>query len=356
MKIRLAILDKDINYLKRLVGVFSAKYAEQIEAYSFTDLETALSMLTSAKIDVFLAGEEFDLSPDSLPKRCGFSYLVDSPDVNTLNGWPAVCKFQRAELIYRQILGIYAEKTASVAGHTVGDGNAEIISFSSPAGGVGASTLAAACALYFTAQGRRCLFMCLEPFGAADQFFSGEGQSDLSDIIFALKSRKVNFPMKLESCVRKSGQGVYFYSKPKVALDLLELNEEETLQLIDCVQTTGGYDYIILDLGLFDMRAQTRSLHRQAQRVVWVSDGSELVNNKLRRAYESLDIRETNEDRPLTDLLCLAYNRFSSKTSQQLEDLPIRTLGGAKRFENRTTEQLVAELAKLEIFEHLVQD
>lgn len=356
MKIKLAILDKDVNYLKRLVTVFSTKYAEQVEAYSFTDSETALSVLSSAKIDVLLAGEEFDLNPDSLPKRCGFSYLVDSPDVSTHNGQTAVCKFQRAELIYRQILGIYAEKTASVAGHAVGDGSAEIISFSSPAGGVGTSTLAAACALYFTARGRRCLFLCLEPFGAADQFFSGEGQSDLSDIIFALKSRKVNFAMKLESCVKKSGQGVYFYSRPKVALDLLELSEEETLHLIDEVRMTGGYDYIILDLGLFDMKARTRNLHRQAQTVVWVSDGSELVNNKLRRAYESLDIRETNEDRPLTNLLCLAYNRFSSKTGQQLEDLPIRALGGGKRFENRTAEQVAVELAQLEIFEHLIQD
>lgn len=356
MKIRVAILDNDVNYLKRLVGVFSAKYAEQIEAYSFTDLETALSMLSSAKIDVFLVEEEFDLNPDSLPKRCGFSYIVDSPDISTFNGWPAVCKFQRAEMIYRHILGVYAEKTASIAGHALGDGSAEIISFSSPAGGVGASTLAAACALYLTAQGRRCLFLCLEPFGAADQFFSGDGQSDLSDIIFALKSRKVNFPMKLESCVKKSVQGVYFYSKPKVALDILELNEDETIQLIDEVRMTGSYDYIILDLGLFDMRAQTRNLHRRAQTVVWVSDGSEAANNKLRRAYESLDIKESREDKPLTQILCLAYNRFSSKTGRQIEDLPIRTIGGARRFENRTAEQVAAELSHMELFEHLIQE
>lgn len=355
MKIKLAILDKDVNYLKRLVAVFSTKYVEQIEVYSFTELEMVQSVLGSTKIDVLLASEEFDLNPDSLPKRCGFSYLVDSPTVSTLNGQTAVCKFQRAELIYRQILDIYAEKNASVTGHIAGDGSAEIISFSSPAGGVGASTLAAACALYFTAQGKRCLYLCLEPFGSADQFFLGEGQTDLSDIIFALKSRKSNFAMKLESCVKKSGQGVYFYSAPKVALDLLELNEEETLQLINELRLTGGYDYIILDAG-FDMSARARNLHRQAQTVVWVSDGSELANSKLSRAYESLAIREANEDRPLTELLCLAYNRYSSKTGRQLEDLPIRAIGGARRFENRTTEQVAAELAQTEIFERLAHN
>lgn len=355
MKIKLAILDKDINYLKRLTAVFSTKYADQVEVYSFTGLESALSVLSSSRIDVFLAADEFDLNPDTLSKRCGFAFLVDSPSVNTVNGQIAVCKFQRAELIYRQVLGIYAEKNAGVTGHTAEDGNGEIISFSSPAGGVGASTLAAACAVHFAAQGRRCLYLCLEPFGSADQFFSGEGQSDLSDIIFALKSRKANLAMKLESCVKRSGQGVYFYSQSKVALDLLELSEEESLQLLEGLRLTGGYDYIILDLG-FNMSEQVRNLHRQAQIIVWVSDGSELANHKVRRAYESLEIREGNEDRPLTERLCLAYNRYSSKTGHQLEDLPLRVVGGARRFENRTVDQVVAELSQSEIFEQLIQN
>lgn len=57
MKIKLAILDRDIKYLKRLASVFGTKYAEQIEAYSFTDLDMDLSTLSSSKIDVLIADD-----------------------------------------------------------------------------------------------------------------------------------------------------------------------------------------------------------------------------------------------------------------------------------------------------------
>ena len=43
MKIRLAILEKDPSYLNRIVTAFSAKYSDNLEIYSFTNQELALS-------------------------------------------------------------------------------------------------------------------------------------------------------------------------------------------------------------------------------------------------------------------------------------------------------------------------
>lgn len=355
MKIKLAVLDKDMKYLKRLAVVFSTKYTENVEVYSFTDMETALPVLDSARIDVLLANEEFDVDLTKLPRRCGFAYLVDAPNISMLNEQAAICKFQKPELIYKQVLGIYAEKAAGMSGHVFKEGAAKVFSFSSPAGGVGSSTLAAACAVYFASQGQRCLYLNLEPFGVADLFFSGEGQFDLSDVIFALKSKKSNFPIKLESCVKKSAQGVFFFSRPKLSLDILELTEEEIIQLIETLSLTGGYDYIILDAG-FDMSERSRNIHRQAQAMVWVSDGSELANSKLCRAYESLGICEGNKDAPLTGRLCLLYNRYNSKTGRMIEEIQARMIGGAQRFDNRSVEQVVLELSRLAFYENLNQN
>lgn len=355
MKIKLAILDKDLNYLTRVSAALSGKYADQLELYTFSDLKTALQMISSAKIDVFLVNEEFDAAPGALPRQCGFARIVETPGISTLNGETAVFKFQRAELLYRQVLGIFAERNAGISESGAETSAANIVAFSSPAGGVGTSTLSAACAINFAAQGRRTLYLCLDPFGSADLFFTGEGQSDLSDIIFALKSKKTNMAMKLESCVKRSASGVFFYSEPKVALDLFELSDDEIVQLVNDLRQTGGYEYIVLDLR-FDMSGRTRNIFRQAQKLVWVSDGSELANHKIYRAYKSLEICELNEEYPLTNRLCLAYNRFSSKTGRQIEDLPVESVGGAPRFENRTTEQVVRELAKSEILGYLAQD
>ena len=232
MKIRLAILESDEGYLNRIVAVFNTKYSDKFEIYSFTDVENALQTLSTAKIDVFVVNESIEIDTTRIPKRCGFAYFVDSADVELLNNQPTICRFQRAELIYKQILSIYAENAGNYKELKITDEGCKVIAFASPSGGVGCTTMAAACALHYAAQGRKALFLSLEVFGSSDDFFSGEGQFDMSDVIYALKTRRANLAMKLESCVKQDPRGVYFFSKAKLALDMLELTQQEILRLI----------------------------------------------------------------------------------------------------------------------------
>ena len=109
MKIKLAILEKDRSYLSRVVTAFGTKYAEKLEIYSFTDPDVALATLNSAKIDVLLASDAFEIDAQKLPNRCAFAYLIDSMGIESYNDQRAICKFQKADLIYKQILSIYSE-------------------------------------------------------------------------------------------------------------------------------------------------------------------------------------------------------------------------------------------------------
>ena len=203
MKIKLALLDNDQNYLNRIVSVFNIRYADKLEIYSFTKIESALSALESTRIDVFVSSVAFDVNTAALPKRCGFAYFVDSADIDSVNNQRAICKYQKADLIYRQILSIYSENAGGVSETRFGDDSCKVIAFASPCGGTGSSTMAAACASYYAAKGEKTLYLNFEKFGSADAFFSAEGQFDMSDIIFALKSRKANLSMKMESCVKQ---------------------------------------------------------------------------------------------------------------------------------------------------------
>ena len=171
MKIKLAILERDQSYLQRFISVFSTKYADKFQIYSFTDEEVAYSTLNDTKIDVLVASDVFEIDIKRVPRRCGFAYLVDSLDVETVNNQRAVCKFQKVDLIYKQILSIYSENAGNVAGLKLGDDTAQIVAFESVSGGCGGSTIAAACALHFAAQGKKTLYLNLEKFGSADSFF-----------------------------------------------------------------------------------------------------------------------------------------------------------------------------------------
>ncbi len=350
MKIKLAILEKDERYLNKIVSVFNAKYADKLEIYSFTDSALAIEAVEESRIDVFLANEGFHIDGGSVPKRCGFAYLVDSNEIEALNKQRTICKFQKADLIYRQILSIYSENAGNVTGIRMVDDNCKVITFSSPSGGAGSSTMAAACALHFSLQRKKTLYINLEPFGTSDVFFSADGQFTMSDVVFALKNKKTNLSMKLESCVRQDPRGVYFYSSAQLALDMLELNMDDIMRLISEVKLSGMYDIVVLDIP-FEIEKAHLDVYNQSNFWVITGDGSEISNSKIFRAYNAVAITEQAMDIAVTRKMLLIYNKFSNKTGKSVEGTDLKRIGGAPRYEHATVQQVITELSSLDMFD-----
>lgn len=93
MKIKIAILEQDKNYLQRLISAFEIKYEDKVEMYSFTDEKLALEAVRSNKINILLVSDDFVVNRNAIPERCGFAYLVNTPDAEVESGAKAICKF-----------------------------------------------------------------------------------------------------------------------------------------------------------------------------------------------------------------------------------------------------------------------
>ncbi len=353
MRIKLAILEKEQKYLERIVNTFNLKYADKFEIYSFTDAEIAMNHLYTAKIDVFIAEESFEIDIEQIPVKCGFAYLVNTAGMNVKDEQIAIFRFQKVELIYKQILNIYAEKGEGVLGDYVGEGKTKVISFVSASGGVGSSTIAAAAAIHFSLQRKRTLYLNLEKFGSTEFFFESQGLADMSDVIYAIKSKKSNLGLKLESCVKQDKTGVYFYSQPKIALDMLEFKKDEVMHLISEVRQSANYDYIVLDMD-FSIEQEMLDIYRQSNEIIWVGDGTEISNTKIYRAFVALNIIEEKSEIPITSRIGLMYNKFSNKSCKVIEMEGLRSIGGIPRFENANNGQVLMKLAYLEIFDKLM--
>lgn len=352
MKIKVAILEKDTNYLSRVVSVFSTKYADKFQIYSFTDAKIAISEINSEKIDVLIANDAFEMDSSMLPKRCSLAYFVESPDIDSIKGQRAICKFQKAELIYKQILSLYSENAGSFADLKMTD-DCVIFTFSSPCGGTGTSSVAAACAMRYAAQGKRVLYLNLNNFDSSDLFFSGEGQFSMSDVIFSLKSKKVNIAMKLESCVKHDASGVFFFSQPIYVLDMLELKHSERLQLLTDLKLLGAYDYIIIDID-FGLDKQHLDFYNKSHTVIMVGDGSEASNMKIKRTYTAIVMMDQNADVALSGRFGLIYNRFNNKTGKQVDGIDIRNIGGAPVYAGATGKQIAKQLMMMDMFDKLI--
>ncbi len=354
MKIKLAILENDSNYLNRIVGVFNAKYSNVFEIYSFTDMEMALNAVAGSKIDVMLADDAFDIDVNLLPKRCSFAYLADTADIESIRDQRAICKFQKVELLSKQILSLYSENDNSVSNLKFTNDKSKLIVFTTVAGGCGATTMAVACAMRYASQGIKTLYLNLETFGQTDSFLHGEGQFSMSDVIFALKRGKSNFGLKLESCVKQDASGVYFYSQPQIALDMMELSGSDLLQLISELQIAGAYDRIVIDQS-FGLDKDTRSIFRKSDAIILVDDGAPVSNAKTISAFHAMSALEQEQDAPFLDRIVVAYNQFSNKTCSTIdENIGIRSIGGAPRYEHASVDQILQALSVMDMFDNIV--
>lgn len=256
-------------------------------------------------------------------------------------------------MIYKQVLSIFSDQASAITGMMHSSSGGKLLGFFSVSGGCGSTTAAVAYAFYLARKGKKVLYLNLETFGNADLFFKGEGQGSFEDVIYAVKSRKGNLYLKMESSVKRDAGGVYYFSKTSTALDMNELKAEEVRRILTELKTSCDYEYIVLDLD-FSIGEETLSILAECSRIVMVSDGSALANDKAARMLFSLNILEQQSDRKLMMRMGILYNRFSSSTSKKLEGWDIPEIGGMKRYEGYGLAQLVQELSKLPVFDRLL--
>ena len=47
------------------------------------------------------------------------------------------------------------------------------------------------------------------------------------------------------------------------------------------------------------------------------------------------------------------YNKFSNKSSRALDDIELKSIGGAPRYEHATTRQVLSQLSNLSVFDDI---
>lgn len=351
MKIKLAMLENDAGYLQRLVSMFNNKFANELEIYSFTELDAAIACLEEKKIDVFLSSDSIKIDFAQIPKRCGFAYLVESLDIDSVNQHKAICKFQRGESIYKQVLSIYSEHVPNITGlSNIENGAMKTISFCSPSGGVGTSSVAAGCAVHLASLGYRVLYLNTEIYGDSDMFFACDGQFDFSDVIYAVKSNKTNRAMKLQSTIKQDISGVYFYSSVKVPLDMMEMTGEDYLTLQSELKALGCYDYVIMDMD-FPQNQKAFKFLETCNSIVVVSDGTEICEQKINKAIRAIQIMDEQSDYAVQPRMWLLKNKAVSDFGSQNE---LRILGSFPLYQPIAPLQMARQLSLSNIYEQLL--
>lgn len=287
LRLKLAVLDSDGIYLERLGRYLLKYYADRIEGHMFSDSSDALDAVKEERYDIFLVSGDHRKEAGIMKDITRTIILADTGDIKEYNGICAVSRYQKAGALISGILDIYSDmisESLSVGGRK--NKKSKLTLFLSGHDGAGASMMCAAHSEYLTSENKKTLYLNLKQTGiTADIFDDPAPDGSITDVIFALKSKKSGISVKLESLLRKSAEGVYFYRKCLNCLDYAELKPEELDVLLE--QAGGIFDNIsaVCD---FDLSEKFIHLLEKADEIIMVTTDDDKTSEYYKRKKEIL--------------------------------------------------------------------
>lgn len=332
MKLKIVMLTQDSAYAERFLNAALLYYKEKMELAVFSDCGMALEKVLQGRFDILWSDPDYELDYEKLPRYCSLVYVSDHKDFARMDGYPAIMKYQSLENIYKKLLAVYADRIArDRIGIQAGQLQAKILTFLGGAGGVGTSTAAAACARYIARErGESVLYLNIEESGSADLYFQADGVQDFGKVLYALEINNSGSRVKMESALKKDESGVYFYSPPAIALDMLDLKKERMEDLIQKLGEMNLFQWIVTDMDFHFSERVYNQIERSVKTVL-VSDGSSGANCKLHRKLEALEVIAQERMNFPIDRIFLLYNRFSSQYGRRLEHTAFKMVGGINR-------------------------
>lgn len=350
-KLRFVLGDRDERYLKRLSNYITFHYKDRIEIYTFTELDLLGSFIEKNRINAVFVGKGFMEIQEKITPQMIFAYLSEGIETEDYSGIVVLMKYQSADALIKEMIALCSEQITDVLQGRKAGG--KMILFESPIGGIGTTLAAAACACYFSRHGKKALYLNLEQFGVTNHIFQGEGRFDFSDIIYALKSKKVNLHLKFESIIRRDHSGTFFIEPCEQSMDLQSLTQEEAIRLIETLLDEDGYDALIIDKNS-TLESFDNLLRKEADAIVLVADAGGRQKEKIQKFIHAMKITEERSQVALCDKLQILYNRYDGIHLWNETESSVQNLGRLPEL-NQTAEKRILERFVTEgVFETLL--
>ncbi len=345
MKIRLLILDDEKDFLERLSKVLNLNYSDDIELYSFTQTDLAMAESKRFKFDVILVSENSGFEPSE--KAGCFGYLTGRQDIDNINGYKAIYKYQRVEQIYKDIKELFIENFEGNLRNYSGGHFCRNILFTSACGGTGTSTVAAGYAMGLATNNKKVLYLNLNDFDSVHYYFEdNKNGKSISDVIKAIKSKKKNLAILFQGYAENSPSGVSYFNKANTPLDMVEFTLDEKIELISILSDAGNYDYIILDMP-FELSNQYQKLYDLCSQIYLVSNSTDISIIKTKQALDAIDIITNIKDNRLSSKFALIYNINSSNEDKgkRLNQSSVEVFDGIPKYSYDNIKQLIGKVS-----------
>ena len=279
----IALVDEDLEYVKRL-----AEY--------FNDKDSGLKSVAFASAD-FTKQERAMYEP---------AILVTFSDTRvTQYGNKNVCmyKYQNAEKIYRDVMRAYADREETpLVSVVTQDAHFSIVY--SPINRSGKTTFAVTLALAYSKL-RKTLFVTLDEYGGVFRYIAAQAMADLSDVIYAFRQGECSWA-RIEATVCEFGT-LRYIPPVRYAEDILAVTPEEMCEVLRCIAREGNFEEVVIDAGAYGKRVI--DLLEMCDDVIVPTRSSEVSQCKMEEFYEALEASGHGELKNRIKLARLPYDK-----------------------------------------------
>lgn len=349
MKYKVAIIDADQTYLTRISNVLGKLYADKVEIISYSNWNSFDNSNDKTKFDMVMVTEEIKskvVIEDKLP----LAILVEQNDIDKVDGIIAINKYQKHEIIMKQILDFCLEEEESkytkknVLGNTT-----KVYYVTSATGGTGTTSVAVALAKNLARKGKKVLYLSFEKNPATDIFFQGEGENCFSDVIYLIKSKKNNLMTRIENLIQKDVSGVYFIQPCRTVFDINELNVSEFKPLLQELCSVGTYESIIID-SMLEYNETGFFACDYSDQIVLVSDKTFIGEKKNNQLYTAFEIWDKERNSRFISKVQVIYNNAKVNSKNEVSSY-FNVLGEIPRCEGAGENQIAEYISTLDIFD-----
>ncbi len=301
------LADRDERYLRELRSELM-ECEPHLELITFTRREKLCAFLeTGGQADILVADESF-AGEELRNLAADMTRLVLSSTMMPVEGFTVVKKYQRMKTLLSTIMMRYAESSGSVDA-VQGASDTRFVSFYSPEGGTGKTTLALGLAVSAAKGGTKVLYLNLEEIDSISELLAPT-PGTLSDVLAALKTKGMHAGLKLKDSVGMEEQGEFYYiSGVESISEFSEVSGEDVAQLLKEIRELAGYDLVVVDLGT-GFSEQTRAVLKEME-AIFVPTISGEGSWKLVRLLK--EARLHDEYRELFQKMKLVMNRVSGE-------------------------------------------
>lgn len=329
LAVRLVLAVQDEQYIEPFLHyVRCSEFERRFIVAAFSRREAFVKYMEQShdSVDVVLGEAIFLEAMDRRLSRVVCILL--SNDVNKAGYEHVLPQYQPLQQLLTSLAHIVR---GNIGDRAANQGATLVIAVYSTVGGCGKTVVAMNLAKQLMAEGRTVFYLSLETITSllSDTENGRQDRKGLAELLYDLKAAKdrnesLQLPVSCYAYRDLIMQGDTF-GAPDNLKELLEMEGEDTRELIDYIVNNGSYDVLIIDLDSYPS-ARTETVLERADRVIWLVTGNRNSMEKTESWLRYLERIFSAEFNTFFMKIKFVVNRYSG-------EMPASSLRQGVRFE-----------------------